>query len=138
MRDGPGRERVLWPRVAGVALLVDGALGLVAAFGFVALTMFPPVAAIEGRPPVEQAWLVEAAIALSFAIAALWSGQRAVRAIRRGRLVGVAVAGALVVTISVAFMTTTFTIGDAAMSLGILGVHLVAGVALLAWPSTRP
>lgn len=130
--------RVIWPRLAGVVLLLDGVLGLLGALLFFFITMFPPVAAIEGRPSVEQSWLGQGLFSLALAIAGLWSGQRAIRAIRRGRLVGVAVAGAVVATVLAGFATAdSFTAGDAAISLGILGFHVAVGAVLLAWPSVR-
>lgn len=132
-----GRNANLAPRLAGVVVFLDGLVCFLAAGALVLLSsIFRPIGAIEGREPVEQSWFLEALIAAVVAIAALWSGLRAIRGIRRGRLVGaaVAVAGAVLVGWLLFISRAELTVALGATWLAILAVHAVAAFVLFSWP----
>jgi hypothetical protein len=115
--------------------VLDGVLALLVA-GLLLLmsTVFPPVGAIQGQPPVEQSWLLEAFLAALLAIAGVWAGQRAIRGIHRGRLVGAAAAGFIALYLGWFLLT-----GDAgsfettALLTGITALQAVAALVLLTW-----
>jgi hypothetical protein len=80
-------------RAAGLVLILDGCL--VALLGITALVVFQPIAAIEGRPPIDQTPYPLLIVPLLLGLAYAWAGQRAVRGIRRGRGVGIVLAAIL-------------------------------------------
>lgn len=131
--------RSIAPRLAGLLLVADGVMGLLAAATFGFLTLFPPVAAVEGSPAVEQSWASQALLALLVAIVGLWSGQRALRGIHRGRFAGVAVLVVVggVLTWSVATTGAGLPEADAAW-LGVAAVHGLAALILAGWRLAAP
>lgn len=135
MGPQPSR-RVLWPRLAGVVLILDGILCILAAGLFFLLSTF--VGAVQGRPAVEEPWLLGSLVALVLAIAGIWAGQRAVRAIRRGRLVGVGVAGIL--ALYVGWYVVTGDPGSVESTIAwaaIAAVQAAAALVLVAWPGEQ-
>jgi hypothetical protein len=122
-----------WTRLAGVLLLVDGIF--VALLGFVGFIVFRPIAAIEGRESPDQAPYPLLVIALLLGLAFVWAGQRAIRGIRSGRVVGIVLAlipgslfGALVVMSRMGWTELLFAIG-------VVAVQAVIIVALARWPA---
>ncbi|HET9851726.1 MAG TPA: hypothetical protein VFP56_04380 [Candidatus Limnocylindrales bacterium] len=129
-------SRSVAPRLAGAVVFMDGLVCFLAAGALVLLSsIFRPIGAIEGREPVEQSWFLEALIAAVLAIGAMWSGQRAIRGIRRGRLVAASVAGlgAVLVGWLLFIARDELTVPLAAAWLAILAVHVVAAVVLFIW-----
>ena len=126
--------RMIAPRLAGVVVLVDGLLALAGAGLFLLLSVFPPVAAIEGAPPSEQSWILQALVSLAVAVAALWAGQRAIRGIRRGRFLGAGVAGLVGLLIGWVLVTgdAGLTAGTVAWAIVVL-VELAAAAVLVSW-----
>lgn len=93
----PARSSPGWAVVAGIVLLVDGIVALFVSALLALFSIAPPPAAIEGRAPVDQTQWGLTLATLVFAIACFWAAQRALRGIRAGRVVGVVVAGIVVV-----------------------------------------
>ena len=129
------RPKVIWPRLAGVLVLFDGVIAVLAAGALTLMsTIFRPVAAIEGRPPVEQSWLLEALVAAIVAIAGVWAGQRAIRGIHPGRRIGAAVSGFIAVYLGWFLVTGDAGGLEATVAwAGIVAAHVAAAVALLLW-----
>lgn len=127
-------------RLAGIVLIADGLLALaVGALLLLMSTLFPPVAAIEGRPPVEQSWLVEALVAVVLGVAGLWGGQRALRGIRRGRFAGAAVAAFVAAVLGWSLATAESPTIEAVLVVGGLTLgHAVVALVLLAWRPDVP
>jgi hypothetical protein len=129
----PSRPADLASRLAGLVILVDGFLALLTAGMFLLIsTIFRPVAAVEGRPPLEQSWLVEAAISLVIAAGGLWAGQRLVRGIPGAHLLGGAIAG--LVAGLLAWLLVTGDAGSIESTIvwsGIAAVHGLAAIAAL-------
>ncbi len=131
------RSRVVWPRLAGLVVLLDGFLSVLAAGAFLLVsTIFRPIAAVQGREPVEQSWLLEALVAAGLAIVGVWAGQRAIRGIRNGRLAGAAVAGVIAVYVGWYLVTGDAGSTEATVAwAGIVAIHAVAALVLVAWPA---
>jgi hypothetical protein len=128
-------RRVIWPRLAGVVVLLDGVIAGLAAGAFLLVsTIFRPVGAIQGQAPVEQSWLLEALVAAVLAIAGVWGGQRAIRGIHAGRLVGAAVAGFLALYLG--WFVVTGGAGSLEATAGwtvIVAIHAAVALVLLTW-----
>jgi hypothetical protein len=131
----PARARTIWPRLAGAVVLFDGVIAILAAGAFFLVsTIFRPIGAIQGRAPVEQSWLLEALVAALLGIAGVWAGQRALRGIHAGRVVGATVAGFIALYLGWFLITSNggpleVTAGGTA----IVAVHAAASLVLLAW-----
>lgn len=129
------RQRTGWSAIAGVLLLLDGIVSLVISAGAAWFSLVPPIAAIEGRPPIDQSQWLLALGSLAFAIASLWASQRALRGIRDGRMVGVALGGiAGVVVGSILVNAPVFDLGWLVAMLVFLAPQLLIVLGLLRWP----
>ena len=122
-----------WTRVAGVLLVIDGLF--VALLGLVGFVVFRPVAAIEGREPVDQApypLLVDACLV---ELAFVWAGQRAVRGIRSGRIVGIILALIPGVAFGALLVGTRMSPSELAFAIAVVAVQVVIIVGLARWPA---
>jgi hypothetical protein len=122
-----------WTRLAGLLLIVDGAF--VVLLGLVAFAVFRPVAAIEGRESPDQAPYPLLVLALLLAVAFLWAGQRAIRGIRRGRIVGMLLALVLGLLFASPLLSSGMSPSEVAFAIGVVAVQAVIVVVLARWPS---
>lgn len=127
------RARSAWARLAGVVLIFDGVLAFAAAGMFLFITLLPPIAAIEGRPPVVQSWLGQALLSVLLGVSGVWAGQRAIRGIHEGRLVGVAVAAAIAGLIGWYVVMDGGSLESILIWGGIAVAHAAVALILLAW-----
>ena len=124
----------MWRRFAGALLLLDGVAALVLFLISATFSLFPPVAAIEGRASPDQSQWGLAVASLGLAVAGLWAGQRALRRIRRGRLVGVAVATAAAALLGWWIAIPGMSIEAIAVLGALLAAQVAAAAVLLVWP----
>jgi hypothetical protein len=123
------------PVLAGVVLIVVAIAALLLGGVFLFVSIFPPVAAIEGRASPDQSQYGPALACLVVAVAGFWAGARALRRVRSGRLVGVAV-----MAVSIAFLAwwlvgiPDLTPAAAAVLIGLAVIHVLVALVLLAWP----
>jgi hypothetical protein len=132
MSSMSSRSRSGWAKLAGVLLLLDGLATLI--FGLVFMVVFRPVAAIEGRPSPDQTpyWvLVPAAL---IAIAFFWAGQRAIRGIRGGRIVGVVLAGVVGLLFAWLPFTGSMDASELVTTAALLVPQVLIVIGLLRWP----
>ena len=122
-----------WTRVAGVLLVIDGLF--VALLGLVGFVVFRPVAAIEGREPVDQAPYPLLVVALLLGLAFVWAGQRAVRGIRSGRIVGIILALIPGVAFGALLVGTRMSPSELAFAIAVVAVQVVIIVGLARWPA---
>ncbi len=122
-----------WTRVAGVLLVIDGLF--VALLGLVGFVVFRPVAAIEGREPVDQAPYPLIVVALLLGLAFVWAGQRAVRGIRSGRIVGIVLALIPGVAFGALLVGTRMSPSELAFAIAVVAVQVVIIVGLARWPA---
>ncbi len=127
------RVRTPWTRVAGVLLVIDGLF--VALLGLVGFVVFRPVAAIEGREPVDQAPYPLLVVALLLGLAFVWAGQRAVRGIRSGRIVGIILALIPGVAFGALLVGTRMSPSELAFAIAVVAVQVVIIVGLARWPA---
>ena len=118
-------------RLAGLILVLDGVL--VALLGLVGLVVFRPIAAIEGRPPVDQTPYPLLIVAILLGLAYVWAGQRAIRGIRRGRGAGILLAALLVIAFG-ALAAAGRTVGEIAFPIGVAVVNGLVAISLARWP----
>lgn len=122
--------------LAGLVLVIDGLAALLLSGALFLLSLFPPVAAVEGRPPVDQSMYGPAFGLLAFAIASFWAAQRAIRGNRNGRLVGVVLAGLVVALLaSLPLTSPAMDPPEVAFLIAIGAVHVLVIVGLLRWPA---
>jgi hypothetical protein len=132
MTSTPTRSRSGWAKLAGALLLLDGLAVLL--IGLVFFAVFRPVAAIEGRPSPDQTpyWVLLPAGLL--AIAFFWAGQRAIRGIRGGRMVGVVLAGVLGLLFAWLPFTGSMDASELATMAALLIPQVLIVIGLLRWP----
>lgn len=136
MTVAASRERSVWAVLAGALLLLDGIVALVVSAGAAWFSTFPPVAAIEGRLPIDQSQWALALGAFVFAIACFWAAQRAVRGIRAGRMVGIVLAGSLAAFFgSVLVTASVIDLEWLAAAVVFLAPQLLIILGLLRWPA---
>ena len=129
------RSRSAGPVLAGLLLLIDGIGALLLSGVLVFMSVFSPVAAIEGRDSFSQSQIVPALGVLAFAIACFWAARRAVRGVRALRIVGVALAGAILYLLaSIALTASAMEVWEVALFGAVLIAQLVIIVALVRWP----
>jgi hypothetical protein len=119
-------------RVTGVLLLIDGLF--VALLGFVGFLVFRPIAAIEGRPSPDQAPYPLLIVSLLLALAFAWAGQRAIRGIRAGRVVGMLLAAIPGLLFGAFLVTSPMSPGELAFAVVVVAVQVAIIVALARWP----
>jgi hypothetical protein len=126
------RSRSGWAKLAGALLLLDGLAVIL--IGLVFVAVFRPVAAIEGRPSPDQTpyWVLLPAGLV--AIAFFWAGQRAIRGIRSGRMVGVLLAGVLGLLFAWLPFTGSMDASELATTAALLVPQVLIVVGLLRWP----
>lgn len=127
----PGRPTALASRLAGVLLLLDGAGALAMGALALVLSLFPPVAAIEGRPSPDQSQWGPALGFLALGVVALWAGQRALRGIDPGRHVGAGVALVVAAFLGWWMIQPGGAVQSVAILAALLIVHLLGVVALV-------
>lgn len=120
-----------WARLAGILLVFDGIAALLV--GLVSLALFRPVAAIEGQPSPDQTLYILLVPAILFALACFWAGQRAIRGIRGGRIVGVLLAGAMGLLFAYLPFTGSMSVSELAVTAALLVPQILIIVALLRW-----
>lgn len=138
-RDRPAttdRLATPWTRLAGALLILDGLM--VGLIGLVVFAVFRPVAAIEGRESPDQAFYPVLLVALLLALACFWAGQRALRGIRRGRIVGMLLALVPGILFGSLLVTSQMSAPEIAFAFGVVAVQAVIIVALARWPSSAP
>ena len=124
-----------WAVLAGLVLLIDGFAALLLSGTLFLLSLFPPAAAVEGRPSVDQSMYGPAVGLLAFAIACLWVGQRAIRGNRNGRIVGVVLAGLVVALLASLPLTNPgLDLPELAILMVLAAAQVLVIVALLRWP----
>lgn len=124
--------------LAGAILAIDAVLAFVLALAVLAMAvLFPPVAAIEGRPPPDNSGLLLAGLGLLvFAVAAAWAGRRAIGGRRSGRVVGILLGAAVPAFLaSVAFTAPSLDAVELALVAGLALVHVLVVGALATWPA---
>jgi hypothetical protein len=119
-------------RLAGLVLILDGLL--VALLGIVAIVVFRPIAAIEGRPYVDQTPYPLLIVPVLLALACAWAGQRALRGIRGGRGVGILLATILAIVFGAMAVGSQGSLGELAVAAGIAVVQVLVVIALARWP----
>lgn len=130
------RSRAPWLRLAGALLLLDGAAALLlSGFAFL-ISMFPPVAAIEGRASPDQSQWGLAVGSLALAVAAFRAGWRAIRGRPSGLPLGAG--AALVVAVFFGWWMLLPEVSVAArVVLGLLvALHLMAAWVLARSPGS--
>lgn len=119
-------------RLAGVVLILDGCL--VALLGITAILVFQPIAAIEGRPSVDQTPYALMIVPILLGLAYGWAGQRAVRGIRRGRAVGAVLALLLAVAFGALLLASRSSPAELAVAGGFAALQVLVIVAIARWP----
>ena len=127
-----GRGAMAWTRLAGVLLIADGFI--IAILGVVLVAVLTPVGAIQGRDPVDQTPYPLLIVPLVLALACLWVGHRAIRGIRKGRMVGIALALIPAVVFGAAMLNPGATTTELAFAAVVVGVQVVIVIALARWP----
>jgi hypothetical protein len=132
MSSMSSRSRSGWAKLAGALLLLDGLAVLL--IGLVFLVVFRPVAAIEGRPSPDQTPYLVLVPAALLAIGFFWSGQRAIRGIRRGRIVGVVLAAVLGLLFAWLPFTGSMDASELAATAALVIPQVLIVVGLFRWP----
>ena len=119
--------------LAGVALIGDAICAFALGGVLVSMSLFQPVAAIQGQAPTDQAQWLPALAFMVVGAGAAWAGVGTARGRRRGhRLVGVAVAGGAAVLFAWWLVTAPpSTLPASLMLAALVGVHVLVAAVLL-------
>ena len=131
--DRADRAASPWTRFAGVLLIGDGLL--VALLGVTMVLVFGPVAAIEGREPVDQTPYPLLIVPMLLGLAYAWAGQRAIRGIRAGRVVGVVLALLAGLAFGSLLLGARPSPTELAFAVGMVAVQALIIVGLVRWPA---
>jgi len=123
-------------RLAGLGLVIDGIGSLFLSATLLMMSVLPRPSAVQGRAPVDDTQFGWTLALFVFAIACFWAGQRAVRQVRAGRLVGIVLGGVVVAFVGVlAFTSPSMDLGGIAFLVVLAVAHALIVLALARWPA---